>query len=75
MQDAIKYCKEFLYYEVIKLKPRRIIIFDSKFDTTELEMNVFARIVHVISPGVMYYDNDKLKQTFMKQFKEALYDT
>lgn len=75
MQDAIKHCKEFLYYEVIKLKPRRIIIFDSKFDTTELEMNTFARIAHVINPGVMYYDNNKLKQTFMKQFKEALYDT
>lgn len=75
MQDAMIHCKEFLYYEIIKLKPRRIIIFDSKFDTTELEMNTLARIVRVISPGVMYYDNDKLKQTFMKQFKEVLYDT
>lgn len=29
----------------------------------------------VISPAVIYYDNQNLKDIFVRQFKEAIYDT
>lgn len=73
-KDAIKSCITNLFYEVSRITPRKVIIFDKQlYDFGLYNCNRGKFIVKtVISPGVMYYDNDALKEVFIKQFKEAL---
>lgn len=76
-KDAIKSCIANLFYEVSRITPRKIIIFDKElYDFGLYNCNRGKFIVKtVISPGVMYYDNQKLKDIFMKQLNEALNDS
>lgn len=76
-KDAIKSCITNLFYEVSRIAPRKVIIFDKKlYDFGLYNCNRGKFIVKtVISPGVMYYDNQKLKDIFMKQLNEALNDS
>lgn len=69
---AIKSCITNLLYEIGRIAPRKIIIFDRILhDFTYNNITIKT----VISPGVMYYDNDNLKEIFMEQLKEALNDS
>lgn len=69
---AIKSCITNLLYEIGRITPRKIIIFDRRLhDFTYNNITIKT----VISPGVMYYDNDNLKEIFMEQLKEALNDS
>ncbi len=73
-KDAIKSCITNLFYEVARIKPRKVIIFDKQiynFGLYECNRGRFD-VKTVISPGVMYYDNQNLKDIFMKQLTEAL---
>lgn len=74
---AIKFCIKNLFYEVHAIKPKKVIIFDKQlYDFGLYECNKGKFIVKtVISPEVMYYDNQNLKDIFMKQFNEALNDS
>ena len=76
-KDAIKSCITNLFYEVGRITPRKIIIFDKQlYDFGLYNCNRGKFIVKtVISPGVMYYDNQNLKDVFMKQLNEALNDS
>lgn len=76
-KDAIKSCIINLFYEVSRITPRKLIIFDKElYDFSLYNCNRDKFIVKtVISPGVMYYDNQKLKDIFMKQLNEALNDS
>lgn len=76
-KDAIKFCITNLFYEVSRIKPRKVIIFDKQiYDFGLYNCNRGKFIVKtVISPGVMYYDNQNLKDIFIKQFNEALNDS
>lgn len=76
-KDAIKSCITNLFYEVSRITPRKIIIFDKElYDFGLYNCNRGKFIIKtVISPGVMYYDNQKLKDIFMKQLNEALNDS
>ena len=73
-REAIKSCLNNLYYEIGRITPRKLIIFDKQiYDFGLYKYNQGKYVVKtVISPGVMYYDNDALKEVFIKQFKEAL---
>lgn len=73
-KDAIKSCIKNLSYEISRIRPKKIIIFD-KFLYDFISTNytiICPKIYQVVSPGVMYYDNYNLKNTFMKQLKEAI---
>ena len=76
-KDAIKSCITNLFYEVGRITPRKVIIFDKQlYDFGLYNCNRGKFIVKtVISPGVMYYDNQNLKDVFMKQLNEALNDS
>lgn len=76
-KDAIKSCMNYLIYECYRLKPNKIIIFDKNLYDFGLYNNIRGvfNVKTVISPGVMYYDNQKLKNIFMKQLNEAINDT
>lgn len=73
-KEAIKSCFTNLCYEISRITPRKLIIFDKQiYDFGLYEYNQGKYVVKtVISPGVMYYDNDALKDIFIKQLKEAL---
>lgn len=73
-KDAIKSCIKNLFYEVSRITPLKVIIFDKQlYDFGLYSCNRGKFIVKtVISPGVMYYNNDNLKNVFMKQLKEAI---
>lgn len=73
-KEAIKSCLSNLYYEIGRIIPRKLIIFDKQiYDFGLYKYNQGKYIVKtVVSPGVMYYDNDAFKEVFIKQFKEAL---
>lgn len=73
-KEAIKSCISNLYYEIGRITPRKLIIFDKQiYDFGLYRYNQGKYVVKtVISPGVMYYDNDALKDIFIKQLKEAL---
>ena len=75
-KDAVKSCFTNLIYEVSRIKPKKVIILDKQiydFGLYSCNRGKFA-VKTVISPGVMYYDNQKLKDTFIEQLKEALND-
>lgn len=75
--SAIKSCITNVYYEISRIKPKKVIVFDKILYDANL-YNIFNGkfiLKTVISPGVMYYDNQHLKDLFIKQFKEALYET
>lgn len=76
-KDAIKSCITNLFYEVSRITPKKVIIFDKQlYDFGLYNCNQGKFVVKTcISPGVMYYDNQKLKDIFMKQLNEALNDS
>lgn len=76
-KEAIKNCICNLYYEFSRIKPNKLIIFDKQlYDFGLYNYNRGKYIVKtVISPAVIYYDNQNLKDIFVRQFKEAIYDT
>lgn len=76
-KDAIKSCITNLFYEVSRITPKKVIIFDKQlYDFRLYNCNQEKFVVKTcISPGVMYYDNQKLKDVFMKQLNEALNDS
>lgn len=76
-KDAIKSCINHLYYEIGRIRPSKIIIFDKQlYDFGLYNCNISRfNIKTVISPAVMYYDNENLKNIFMKQLKEAINDS
>ena len=73
-KEAIKSCITNLFYEINRIAPNKIIIFDKQlydFGLYNCNRGKFT-IKTCISPGVMYYDNQNLKDIFIKQFKEAI---
>lgn len=76
-KDAIKSCIVNLFYECSRLTPTKVIILDKQlYDFGLYKCNIGRFSVKtVVSPGVMYYDNQKLKDIFMKQLNEALNDS
>lgn len=74
-KEAIKSCFSNLFYEIGRIAPPKLIIFDRKcYDILfNYNNNGLIKIISVISPGVMYYDNQTLKDAFIKQFKEAIF--
>lgn len=76
-KEAIKNCICNLYYELSRIKPNKLIIFDKQlYDFGLYNYNRGKYIVKtVISPAIIYYDNQNLKDIFVRQFKEAIYDT
>ena len=76
-KDAIKSCITNLFYEVSRITPKKVIIFDKQlYDFGLYNCNQGKFVVKTcISPGVMYYDNQKLKDIFMIQLNEALKDS
>lgn len=74
-KDAIKSCITNLIYEIGRITPTKIIIFDKHLYNFNLYQNKLKYVVKtVLSPGVMYYDNQNLKDIFIKQFKEAIFE-
>lgn len=76
-KDAIKSCFTNLIYEVSRIKPKKVIILDKQiydFGLYSCNRCKFA-VKTVISPGVMYYNNQNLKDIFMKQLTEAINDS
>lgn len=73
-KEAIKFCFSNLFYEINRITPKKIIIFDKELYNFSLYNCVRGKydIRTVVSPGVMYYDNQNLKDIFIKQFKEAI---
>ena len=76
-KDAIKHCITNLFYEISRINPKKLIIFDKHlYDFGLYRCNQGKFIVKTcVSPAVMYYDNQKLKDIFMKQLNEALNDS
>lgn len=72
-KDAIKYCISNLFWEIGRIAPSKLIIFDKQL--YDFNYNSQISIKTVMSPGVMYYDNQKLKDVFIKQFNAAINDT
>ena len=73
-KEAIKSCFSNLFYEIGRITPIKIIIFDKLCYNTLFNYNDngLIQIKSVIGPGVMYYDNDALKKVFIDEFKRAL---
>lgn len=76
-KDAIKHCITNLFYEISRINPKKLIIFDKHlYDFGLYRCNQGKFIVKTcVSPAVMYYDNQKLKDIFVKQLTEALNDS
>lgn len=73
-KEAIKSCFSNLFYEIGRIAPSKIIVFDKLCYNTlfDYNNNGLIQIKSVISPGVMYYDNQSLKEVFIDEFKRAL---
>lgn len=73
-KDAIKHCITNLFYEISRINPKKLIIFDKHlYDFGLYRCNQGKFIVKTcVSPAVMYYDNQNLKDIFIKQLTEAL---
>lgn len=75
--SAINYCLNNLIYEIFRINPNKIIIFDKRlYDLGLYEFCIGKyNIKTVISPAVMYYNNQKLHNIFIKQLTEAINDS
>ena len=73
-KEAIKSCFSNLFYEIGCIAPPKIIVFDKLCYNAlfNYNNNGLVQIKSVISPRVMYYDNDALKKVFIDEFKRAL---
>lgn len=71
---AIKECANKLYYEIVRIQPNKVIVFDKNCDIDVIKANNY-KVLQVMSPAVMYYNNTELKEIFMKQLKEAINDS
>ena len=73
-KEAIKSCFSNLFYEINRITPKKIIIFDKELYDFSLYNCVRGKydVRTIVSPGVMYYDNQNLKNIFIKQFKKAI---
>ena len=73
-KEAIKSCFSNLFYEIGRISPSKLIVFDRLcYDVLfNYNNNGLIKIISVISPGVMYYDNNALKDRFINEFKQAL---
>ncbi len=73
-KEAIKSCFSNLFYEIGRISPSKLIVFDRLcYDVLfNYNSNGLIKIISVISPGVMYYDNNALKDRFINEFKQAL---
>lgn len=73
-KDAIKHCITNLFYEISRINPKKLIIFDKHlYDFGLYRCNQGKFIVKTcVSPAVMYYDNQNLKDVFIKQLTESL---
>ena len=73
-KEAIKSCFSNLFYEIDRISPSKLIVFDKHcYDILfNYNNNGLIKVIPVISPGVMYYDNDALKERFINEFKNAL---
>lgn len=73
-KDAIKHCITNLFYEISRINPKKLIIFDKHlYDFGLYRCNQGKFIVKTcVSPAVMYYDNQNLKDIFVQQLTEAL---
>lgn len=75
-KDAIKSCFSNLLHEVSRIKPKKVIVLDKQiydFGLYNCNKGKFT-VKTVISPGVMYYNNQKLKDIFIEQLTEAIND-
>lgn len=66
---ALYNCSSNLFYEIGRIVPKKIISFDRKCSHI---INKYTKVIEVISPGVMWYDNEELKTKFKHQLFEAL---
>lgn len=75
-KEAIKSCISNLYYEIGRILPKKLIIFDKNINDYYMCNSIQKSFIikNVISPGVMYYNNQGLKDTFIKQLKIAIND-
>ena len=72
---AIKECANKLYYEIVRIHPNKVIVFDKNCDIDTIKANTNCNVLQVMSPAVMYYNNTELKEIFMKQLKDAINDS
>lgn len=73
-KEAIKSCFSNLFYEIGRISPPKLIVFDRLCYNIlfNYNNNGLIKVIPVISPGVMYYDNNALKERFIDEFKQAL---
>ena len=62
---------QFVLTAVIKASISLLSAFDKDLDFPECGI----KRIDVISPAVMYYDNQSLKDKFVEQLSRAIYDT
>lgn len=66
---ALYNCSSNLFYEIGRIVPKKIISFDKKCSHI---ISNYINVIEVISPGVMWYDDEELKIKFKHQLFEAL---
>lgn len=81
MDNSIHNCKDFLWYEFGKLNQKHIVLFGNVYDmlvnldNPNINYFLYNRFIHkVYNPAVMYYNDTKLQQEFVKQLTEAIND-
>ena len=73
-KQAVNSCISNLWYEIGRIKPKQVIVFD-KYVYEVLEINCRRLGIGIktnMNPGVMYYDNESLKKIFYEEFKRSL---
>lgn len=69
---AAHICHQFLLHEIIRIKPKRLIVFDKTYNYLVEEFCDKFKIdnIQLMNPNVMRYDDHVLKDAFIKQFNE-----
>lgn len=63
-------CIEYLYEELNRINPKRVVVFNTDISGL-LEQKCYAPF-YIISPKVMLYNNQKLKDRFEHEFYKSL---
>lgn len=70
--SACKCCSHFCIHEICRIKPKKVIILDKNYSNIIEEFCDKYKInyIRLMNPNVMKYNDNILKEAFIKQFNE-----
>lgn len=72
-KDAINHCKGFVFHEICRISPTKVIVFGNYSDLIDIIPRGF-NLYETYDIGILYYDNITVINKFKEQLRSIIYD-